>query len=297
MKSTQVAQVVIASVLVVLLVANALLIVQTYSRPRASQVVLRSVLPRGMRMQTGTQRQYRFHMFLLTLPNSIERQQVFLKHHNPDVPVELVFGKNTKVRDVALEFAHLIHPQYLAVALDVADGKQTRPNRTYFNLGAIGCYFGHLNMWQTAAQKHIKYAVICEDNVKLFPTFYDQVEQVIDQLGDTFEAVFFYCGLRYSEGTRDTFECVKWFTATKCYLIHVPNFMNYFHTFLPMDNHVDHKFEDAIAAGARVYFRKMKNGLEVDFSVKSTIEHTDWGNKHILSRRHPHIREKQLKQY
>lgn len=76
--------------------------------------------------------------------------------------------------------------------------------------------------------------------------------------------------------------------------MYVSQFMHYQHTFLPMDNHVDQKFEDAIAAGARIYFNKL-TGLNVDAKVESTIRHTDWRRKDFLSRQHPHITRKHLK--
>lgn len=236
-----------------------------------------------------------FELFLLTLPSSVKRRDKFFKHHRGDVPVHVRYGADTKDPKVATLFKHCIAPGYLEVALNLGQTQMERPDTTYFNLGAIGCYFGHLRMWRDAVERHVKYAVICEDNVLLRPSFYTHVNRVIDDLQDNFDAVFLYNTHRYTDNKKGEYDVVKWIAATKCYLIHVPTFAQYQNVFLPMDNHIDSKFEDAVAAGARVFYRKFHNALTVDTSGPSTIQHTKFANPKLISRRYPHLTHKHLK--
>ena len=132
-----------------------------------------------------------------------------------------------------------------------------RPDLTYFNLGAIGAYFGHLDVLSKARAQGIKYALVMEDNVVPTPRLYEEVETLREK-GDSFEAIFFHCIARLTDGFDGSLERVKWISSMKCYLVHVPNMFPYYKKYMRvMNNHVDTKMEDVAAAGARIFFKDM----------------------------------------
>lgn len=140
MQSSQTALIVVTSVLVLLLLTSVLLrrCMNSYKPHR----VVRAPSRARVRLQIPA-RNLRFNIFLLTLPTSIQRQNTFFKHHNPAVPVEIVYGDDTNKVENAMKYKQLVDPHYFQVALDLISGKtKKRPDTTYFNLGAIGCYFG-----------------------------------------------------------------------------------------------------------------------------------------------------------
>ena len=59
---------------------------------------------------------------------------------------------------------------------------------------------------------------------------------------------------------------------------------NYMKHFLPMDNHVDMNTEDLIAAGARVFYKDLRDYMRIDRSHKSTIGHRYHGRESFISR-------------
>ena len=124
-----------------------------------------------------------------------------------------------------------------------------RPDITYFNMGAIGCFMGHMEFYDRCFDQGLKYAVIFEDNVIVKSSeVYRHIQDVIDKKGDDFEMCFFHCLSRLPfHNEEEEIERVKWISSTKCYLVHVPNMKKYVKHFLPMDNHVDMKHEDLIA--------------------------------------------------
>jgi len=167
------------------------------------------------------------------------------------------------------------------------DPSIVRPNITYFNLGAIGCQMGHADIWNRASKAGHKYALVFEDNavVSSSKKLHQYVESFIEEKGDDFEACFFHC-LHYlpDEVQKDR---VRWISSTKCYLLHVPNMQKYFPMFFPMNNHVDLKFEDVIAKGARVYYRDLRKYLNIDRSVPSIIGHSAHDETEMFSRQFP----------
>jgi len=238
---------------------------------------------------------YQYRAYLLTIPDAVQRRRVFFNNHdNSRVPVEMVYGDDTRNIANARKYEHVIEPDYFEKAVEMYyDETAQRPTMSHFNVGAIGCYFGHMQILDKAIKDGVKYALIFEDNVVVkSPKLYDEVERVIKERGDTFEACFFHCLSHLPDPTED--EKVLWIASTKCYLVHVPNMKRYLPSFVPMDNHVDLKFEDVIAKGARVYYRDLRKYVRIDRSHKSTIGHRGEEENLFFSRQYPKIPRSQL---
>jgi hypothetical protein len=235
---------------------------------------------------------YAYKSYLLTIPSAHERREVFFQYATQ--PVEVVYGKDTRDVATARTFEHMVQPEFFNKAVEMHyDSDVARPNMSYFNMGAIGCYFGHMEILNKAVNDKVKYALIFEDNaVVKSPKLYDEVQKVIDARGDNFEACFFHC-LSYLPAPENK-EKVLWISSTKCYLVHVPNMKKYLPTFIPMNNHVDLKFEDIIAKGARVYYRDMRKYLAIDRSHQSTIGHRGEEDEEFFSRQYPKVPRSKL---
>lgn len=242
---------------------------------------------------------YQYSAYLLTIPGAVERRKRFFAHARDDiVPTQVVYGDDTRQIVNARKYEHVIEPQYFEKAVEMYyDENVRRPTMSHFNIGAIGCYFGHMDILNKAINDKVKYALIFEDNVVVkSPKLYDEVERFIKERGDSFEACFFHC-LSYLPDESEK-EKVLWISSTKCYLVHVPNMAQYLPSFIPMDNHVDLKFEDIIAKGARVYYRDMRKYLTIDRSQPSMIRHRSEEDNLFFSRQYPKIpRSKLIKGY
>lgn len=228
---------------------------------------------------------------LTTNDDSNGRLNTFLDFHDSRIPIEVVRGDVTKTPKQADKHKYLIEPNYYKNALKLYyDNNSIRPNITYFNLGAIGCYMGHLDIYRRAFLQGVKYALVFEDNVVIkSKKFYKEVQTFIDKHGDNFELCFFHCLSRFkdTDSIVDDSEKVKWISSTKCYLIHVDNMRKYYEHFLPMDNHIDMKHEDLIAKGARVYYKDLRTCLMINRGTNSIIGHSDWYNKEFFSKQYP----------
>ena len=241
-----------------------------------------------------------YKCFLLTLKTSTRRRDLFLKNHEHSIPLEIIYGKDTRTPENAKKYKQLIKPDYYREALRLHyDEKKTRPDITYFNLGAIGCYMGHMEFYRRIFDQNLKYAVIFEDNVIVKDKkVYQEIQEVINEKGDDFEMCFFHCLSRYpdqEELEKNGLERVKWISSTKCYLVNVDNMRKYYKYFFPIDNHVDMKHEDIIARGARVYYKDMRQYIQIDRSHKSIIGHSNWRNKEFFSKQYPKETIKSLK--
>ena len=243
-----------------------------------------------MDMEQGkTGSNYDYKCFLLTMKNQQERYERFIKSHKDDIPLEIIYGADTRTVKIASEYEDQIDPDYYEKALEIHYNPLVkRPDITYFNMGAIGCFFGHMEFYQRCFDQGLKYAVIFEDNVIIkSDDLYDQIQSVIDEKGDDFEMCFFHCLSRLPDKKEGTLEKVNWISSTKCYLINVENMKEYKRYFLPMDNHVDMKHEDIIARGARVYYKDLRHCLHIDRTHNSTIGHSNWRNREFFSKRYP----------
>ena len=232
---------------------------------------------------------YDYKCFLLTLKDQKKRQERFIKTHNKDIPLEIIYGPDTRTPKQAEPYEILIEDEYYEKAVEMYEDPQTkRPDMTYFNLGAIGCFMGHMEFYKRCYEQNLKYAVIFEDNVIIKSNdLYDEIQKVIDEKGDDFEMCFFHCLSRLVDKKEGNLEKVKWISSTKCYLVNVENMKNYTKYFLPMDNHVDMKHEDLIVNGARVYYKDLRHCMRIDRSHQSTIGHFNHGRKDFFSRYHP----------
>ena len=237
---------------------------------------------------------YDYKCYLLTLPESTERQRKFFKSHNPNIPIEVVYGVNTKNVKTAREYEDLVDPEYFEKAIEMHYNPTViRPDITYFNLGAIGAYMGHTGIMKNC--KH-KYALVFEDNVIIKKNrLYREVQQVIDELGDNFEMCFFHCLSRIPSEVTGDLERVVWVSSMKCYLVHIDNMKKYMKYYFPIDNHVDNKTEDIIARGARVFYKDLRHCMRIDRSGPSTIGHSDHGRKNYFSRQNPSATPRDLK--
>lgn len=232
---------------------------------------------------------YDYKCFLLTVKDQKERQERFFKSHKEDIPIEVIYGADTRKVKIAREFEEQIEPDYFEKAIEMHyDPAVKRPDITYFNLGAIGCFFGHMDFYKRCFDQGLKYAVIFEDNVIVkSDELYDQIQNVIDERGGNFEMCFFHCLSRLPSETKGPLERVDWISSTKCYLIHVDNMRMYKKHFLPMDNHVDMKHEDLIAMGARVYYKDLQDYMYIDRRHRSLIGHSNHGRSMFFSRQNP----------
>ena len=236
-----------------------------------------------------TREGYDYKCFLLTLPKEDLRRRRFMKYHNPEVPVEVIYGTDTRNIKNARKFEHQIDAEYFEKAVEMHYNPNVkRPDITYFNMGAIGCFMGHMDFYKRCFDQGLRYAVIFEDNVIVKSNkLYDEIQKVIDERGDEFEMCFFHCLSRLPDKQDGKLEKVKWISSTKCYLINVQNMKKYTHHFLPMDNHIDMKHEDLISAGARIYYKDMRKHMKIDRTHNSTIGHSEHGRPRYFSKNYP----------
>jgi hypothetical protein len=232
---------------------------------------------------------YDYKCFLLTVKDQVERQERFFKSHKDEIPVEVIYGPDTRKVKIAREYEEHIDPEYFEKAIEMHYNPDVkRPDITYFNLGAIGCFMGHMDFYKRCFKQRLKYAVIFEDNVIIkSDQLYDEIQSVIDEKGDDFEMCFFHCLSRLQDIKEGTLEKVKWISSTKCYLVHVDNMKKYTKYFYPMDNHVDMKHEDLIANGARIYYKDLRDYMLIDRTHQSMIGHNEHGRREFFSRHHP----------
>jgi hypothetical protein len=240
---------------------------------------------------------YDYKCFLLTLPTEELRRKRFMKYHNPSIPIEVIYGPDTRDVKTARKFENHIEPEYFEKAIEMHYNKDVkRPDITYFNLGAIGCFMGHMDFYDRCFDQGLRYAVIFEDNVIVTSNkLYDEIQTIIDERGEEFEMCFFHCLSRLPDRQDGKLEKVKWISSTKCYLINVQNMKRYTKYFLPMDNHVDMKHEDLIDKGARIYYKDMRKYMKIDRTHNSTIGHSDHGRPEYFSRTNPSARRADLK--
>ena len=241
------------------------------------------------------ERPWSYETYLLTLPKEHERREKFFTHNTGGPEVRVVYGQDTRDVETARKFEHHVQPEFFDKAVEMHyDSNVVRPNITYFNLGAIGCQMGHLDIWTRARDAGHKYILVFEDNVIVkSPRLYDEVEKFIKEKGDDFEACFFHCLNYLPRAGRDKGR-VLWISSTKCYLMHVPNMQKYAPLFLPMNNHVDMKFEDIIKAGARVYYKDMRKYIAIDRRHPSTIGHAPHDDQDVFSRQYPKVPRSEL---
>jgi GR25 family glycosyltransferase involved in LPS biosynthesis len=245
-------------------------------------------------------RRLAFQPYLLTLEDSTKRHRAFFERYDQHgIPIDVVYGVDTKKIENARKFERSVDSRYMKKAVEMHYNHTAhRPDITFFNLGAIGAMQGHLDVYHRARTRGVKYALVLEDNVMVNdPSFFGEIQTTIDTLKDDFEIVFFHSLSRFPdrEGHLPGYEKLRWISSMKCYLMHVPNMERYVSKFLPQDNHIDHKVEDLIADGARVFYRDLRHLISIDRSTSSTIGHSEHDNPDFFSRQFPDTSARELR--
>jgi len=231
-----------------------------------------------------------YKMYMISMPQCKDRQAMFYENHNPNVPVEQVYGPDTTTPTGAREFENDVDPMYFKKSLEMYYRPELiRPNVTFFQLGAIGAQKAHVSTWRRARDAGAKYALVVEDNVKILnDDFYREVEEAIRESNDNFEMIFFHCHNRLKGSERlGRLEKVLWISGMKAYVIHVHNMQKFEKMLYPQDNHIDNKLEDLIARGARIFYKDLRHCMALDRSFPSTIQHRDHGERQFFSRQNP----------
>ena len=78
--------------------------------------------------------EFDYKCFLLTVKDQKERQERFFKSHRKDIPVEVIYGADTRKVKIAREYEEHIDPDYFDKAIEMHyDPSTKRPDITYFN--------------------------------------------------------------------------------------------------------------------------------------------------------------------
>jgi len=82
--------------------------------------------------------------FLITMESSKTRYNSFLKNYNQNckLPLEIIWSVNTKNPEVAEQYKHLVTQEKYNLMYKFDSGKAIRPDHSYINSGALGCYLG-----------------------------------------------------------------------------------------------------------------------------------------------------------
>ena len=117
------------------------------------------------------------------MKNEPSRSEQFVRSIDKKMPLEIIYGKDTRTPQKAQQFQEYIDPDYYDKAVEMYhDPEVRRPDITYFNLGAIGCFMGHMEFYEKCFKQDLKYAVIFEDNVIIDSNrIYDEIQSVIDE--------------------------------------------------------------------------------------------------------------------
>lgn len=126
---------------------------------------------------------YQYKCFLLTMKDEKLRQKKFFENHDSSIPIEVIYGSDTRNVETAREYEDKIPPKYFNKAVEMHyNSNVIRPDITYFNMGAIGCFMGHMEFYDRCFDQGLKYAVIFEDNVIVKSNqLYKQIQDVIDK--------------------------------------------------------------------------------------------------------------------
>ena len=87
----------------------------------------------------GMKIKYQYKCFLLTMKTEKLRQERFFKNHDASIPIEVIYGPDTRNIETAREYEDRIEPKYFKKAVEMHYNSEVqRPNITYFSMGAIG---------------------------------------------------------------------------------------------------------------------------------------------------------------
>ena len=201
--------------------------------------------------------------FVLTLSTQSERFKKFNESYNLETPLDPIIGYDTRKPEVAEQFRRLVEPDYFEHMYDYDNGVMLRPNHTYFNSGALGCYIGHMMFYEQCFIENLNYAMIFEDNLLFSESFPADVHKTLQIIGSGFDICFLHCWSHIGEDvqlcTSEKITELKWLASTKCYIINVQSMKKYYELFYPISNHIDNVYEVLIAHGAKVYLKHSKS--------------------------------------
>ena len=212
--------------------------------------------------------------FVLSLKDSDIRRNKFMDSYNLDIPLEIIWGYDTRTPDVGEKYKHLVNPEKYRDMYRY-DKDLKRPDNTYFNSGGLGCYLGHMDFYKKCFEQNLDYAMIFEDNVILDDNFNSELNTALSRLGSDFDVCFFHCWSHVGDNVEkcgDTIKKIKWLNSTKCYLINVNNMKKYYNLFYPIDNHIDNIYEKLVNNGANIYLIPLNN-IKIQYG-KSVIAHS-----------------------
>jgi GR25 family glycosyltransferase involved in LPS biosynthesis len=213
--------------------------------------------------------------FLLTLGTHTDRYKTFIKSYDIEVPLEVIIGENTKDPSISEKYRYIVSSDKFNDMYNFDKGLKIRPNHTYFNSGALGCYLGHMEFYKRSFEQNLNYSIIFEDNVILDKSFKYQLDKTIKSLPNDFDVIFFHSFRHVGDKVircDKNMDLIKWVNSTKCYLINVNNMRKYYNLFFPIDNHIDRIYEKLIFNGAIIYYIPL-NGIKLS-KANSTINHT-----------------------
>ena len=83
------------------------------------------------------------------MKNEPARSEKFIRSIDKKIPLEIIYGKDTRTPKLAEKYREQVDPDYYEKAVEMYnDPDVKRPDITYFNLGAIGCFMGHMKFYE-----------------------------------------------------------------------------------------------------------------------------------------------------
>jgi GR25 family glycosyltransferase involved in LPS biosynthesis len=212
--------------------------------------------------------------FVINLIESTDRYNKFIANYNSSIPLERIDGIDTHKRENVERYKSLVEPDKFNIMFEFENGK-LRPDYTYFNPGALGCYLSHMEVYKKCFEQNLKYVIVFEDNVIMQKNFDNELDKALTNLGDDFDICFLNCKIHVGdliEKCNTLIKKIKYIMSTKCYIINVENMKRYYELFYPIYTHIDIAHEKLVNSGANIYLINM-NSIKVD-SSNSTIKHS-----------------------
>lgn len=154
--------------------------------------------------------------------------------------------------------------------------RNLRPDHTYLNPGALGCYIGHMEFYKRCFEQNLNYAIAFEDNVILLPSFKQELNEALKIIPSDFDMCFLHTFSFIEDPNFNNTEQLKkiiWSTSCKCYLINVQRMKKYYPLFFPISMHVDRIYERLAYEGCNIYYTPLNKSIKF-LSTNSTIGHT-----------------------
>jgi len=234
--------------------------------------------------------------FLITMQKSKKRYNSFLRQYNQNcnLPLEIIWSVDTKNPEVAEKYKHLVTQEKYQLMKKFDTGEAIRPDHSYFNSGALGCYLGHMEFYKRCFEQNLDYAIVFEDNVIIGDTFMEELNELLNLIETNdliFDVIFLHCWSHIGQKLKDVdITKLKWTMSAKCYLVNVNNMKKHHHLFYPIDTHVDLAYEKLIyLGGANVYLKNFKS-----FDILQTISNI--GHTNVLNNEYVQYFDKDVQQ-